>query len=186
MRGGLGVLALAAMLVALPFATFAASMPWAEADPVLWRWLPHGEDMFAPWRRGLTSTARLNDGEMFVLPRNARVVYDPVHRIVLYYDGCCAYQQTVLAVVARRPPRPLPAASLGALRTPRGIGLGSWPNAVRRAYGPARLHRSTVSPSLRVLSYYRDQHLPGSSCGWFENFVFRANRLTEIHAGHSC
>ena len=186
MRRALGVLAFATMLVALPFATFAASMPWAEADPVLWRWLPHAEDMFAPWRRGLTSPAPLGFAEMFALPGDARVVYDPVHRIVLYYDGCCAYQETVLATVAGPPPRKLPFASLGALRTAHGIALGASPRAVQRAYGPARLHRSTVAHELRVLSYYRDHRLTGSSCGWFENFVFRANRLTEIHAGHSC
>lgn len=162
-------------------------MPWAQGDPVLWRWMPHGEDMFQPWRRGLTSNAPLGDGEMFALPRDATIVYDPAHRVVLYYQGCCAYQETVLASVLTPPPKQLRTASLAALRTERGIGLGSSPNAVRRAYGRARLHRSTVSPGLRVLSYYREQRVPhSSSCGWFENFVFRANRLTEIQAVHSC
>ncbi len=60
------------------------------------------------------------------------------------------------------------------------------PAAVVRAYGPARLHASTTTAGLRVLSYYRDQHVPGSGCAWFENFVFRANRLIEIQAGHGC
>jgi len=185
-RRALGVLALVTLLVALPFATRAAMMPWVSADPVLWRWLPHGEDLFAPWRRGLTSPAPLGNAEMFALPGDARIVYDPQRRIVLYYDGCCAYRETVLAAVNGPPPRKIRTASLGAVRTVRGIALGASPAAVRQRYGPARLHRSTLSPALRVLSYYRSRRVPGSSCGWGENFVFRADRLTEIQAGYAC
>ena len=185
-RRALAVVALATMLFALPFAARAAMMPWAQADPALWRWLPHGEDMFQPERRGLSSNASLGFTEMFALPPGKTIVYDAKRHIVLYYEGCCTYQMTVLAVVPDRPPKTLPFASLGALHTARGIALGASAAAVRRAYGPARLHRSTVAPGLRVLSYYRAQAVPGASCGWYENFVFRGNRLTEIQAGHSC
>ena len=183
----LGVLALATMLFALPFMARAATMPWKMADPVLWRWLPHGEDMFAPQVRGLSAYASLGFDERFALPAKTRIVYDPQRHVVLYYEACCASQMTVLGRVAGPPPgRTIPFASLGAVRTARGIGLGDSPAAVRRRYGPARLHRSTTSPRLRVLSYYRARPLPGSFCGWYENFVFRSNRLTEILAGYSC
>lgn len=187
MRRALGAVALATMLVAVPFATRAAMMPWKDANPVLWRWMPHGEDLFAPWRRGLTSYAPLGFAEMFAVPAKRPILYDPAHRIVLYYEGCCAYQMTVLAAVAGPPPTTtIPFAPLGAVRTARGIGLGATPAAVREQYGPARLHRSTTAPALRVLSYFRDRHVPGASCGWFENFVFRAGRLAEIQAGYAC
>ena len=104
--GALSVLALA--LVALPYATEAASMPLADADPVLWKWLPHGENMWQPNRRRLTSDSRLGPAEMFAIPIRttgssgltpANVVYDPVRRIVLYRDGCCDWEETVLAAV---------------------------------------------------------------------------------------
>jgi hypothetical protein len=124
---------------------------------------------------------------MFAVPAKLPILYDPERRIVLYYEGCCAYQMTVLAEVTGPPPTKLiPSTPLGAMRTTRGIGLGATPAAVRQRYGPARLHRSTTAPALRVLSYYCDRHVPGASCGWFENFVFRAGRLTEIQAGYAC
>jgi hypothetical protein len=183
--GASGVLALA-LVAALPTATNAAMRPWAEGDPVLWRWMPHGEELFDPWRRGLAANGPLGKREMFALPGDASIVYDPKRRVVLYYESCCAYQETVLASVSGPPPKHVRFASLGAMRTVRGIELGASPQAVRLAYGPAPLHRSTTGSGARVLSYYRDQHVSGSSCGWFENFVFRAGRLTEIQAGHGC
>jgi hypothetical protein len=92
----------------------------------------------------------------------------------------------VLMVAPKPPPQPVQTANLGAIRTRHAIVLGSSPAAVVRAYGPARLHASTTTAGLRVLSYYRDLHVPGSACARFENFVFRANRLIEIQAGHGC
>jgi hypothetical protein len=119
-------------------------------------------------------------------PSRVALVYDSAHGLALYSQGCCAWQETVLATVSTPPPRAVAAANLAALRSRHGIPLGASPNAVRRAYGPARLYRSTTSRGLRVLAYYRDQHVTGSGCGWFENFVFRSNRLIEIQAGHGC
>jgi hypothetical protein len=194
-RRVLGVLALATVLVARPQASIGASMPIALADPVLWRWLPHGEDMWEPQRRGLTAYAALSEAEMFWIPAGRttgsdqsgrNVVYDPLRHVVLYWNGCCDWEETVLAAVTGVPPRHVHFGDLGAVRTPRGVGLGASPSAVLRAYGPARPHRSTTTPALRVLSYYRDMHVPQSSCGRYEHFVFTKNRLTEIHAGHSC
>lgn len=165
----------------------------------LGRWLPHAEDLFEPWRRHLTASAPLDWNELFQLPKDATsfwygeagpprvtAVYDPVRREVLYRQGCCAWEETVLVHAAMPPPAPLRTADLGAVRSRRGVALGSIPAAVVRAYGPARLHPSTTAPEFRVLSYYRKQHTQGSDCGWFENFVFRTNRLIEIQAGHGC
>ncbi|MDB5039520.1 MAG: hypothetical protein JWN27_246 [Candidatus Eremiobacteraeota bacterium] len=161
-------------------------------DEALAAWLPRGEDIFEPWRRHLTAQSPLGSNEMFSIPNNAtlfvrvRLVYDADRGVALYYQGCCAWQETVLMIAPKPPPQPVQVANLRAVRTPRGIGLGASPAAVVRAYGPARLHASTTTAGLRVLSYYRDQHVPGSGCGWFENFVFRANRLVEIQSGHGC
>jgi hypothetical protein len=162
-------------------------------------WLPHGEDIFEPWRRHLAAQSPLGSNEMFSIPNNATsfvhgdagpprvsLVYDADLGVALYYQGCCAWQETVLMIAPKPPPQPVQAANLRAVRTPHGIGLGASPAAVLRAYGPARLHASTTTTGLRVLSYYRDQHVPGSACAFFENFVFRANRLIEIQAGHGC
>ena len=163
----------------------AATMPYAEADPPLWRWLPHDEDLFEPWRRHLAAEIPMKD-ERFSLPRGRIVVYDPLHHMVLYYLGCCAWEETVLAAVQSSPPHAVPHGDLSAVRNPRGIALGVTPAVVRRAYGPARLHPSTTTPGRSVLSYYHDRRIAGSACGWFDNFVFRRGRLTEIQAGWGC
>ena len=170
----------------------------ARNEP-LGRWLPANEDLFEPWRRHHAASATLAYREMFTIPSGAtffwhgnagppkvHLVYDPTRRVALYDQGCCTWDETVLAVVSKRPPAAVKAANLAGVRTRRGIGLGASPNAVRRAYGEAVLYPSTTKPSLRVLSYYRRQGPKGSTCGWFENFVFRGARLIEIQAGHGC
>lgn len=168
-------------------------------NEALGKWLPAYEDIFEPSRRHRAADGPLGWNEMFTVPARAtffwygpagppkvHVVYDPVRGIALYSQGCCSWQETVLAFVSKPPPRAVNTANLGAVRTPRGIGLGASPGAVRRAYGQAVLYPSTTKPRYRVLSYYRNQYTKGSACGWFENFVFRANRLIEIEAGHGC
>jgi hypothetical protein len=203
-------------LVILPPAASAAPAPAATSAPgpagarqdaeflkrrneALGAWLPANESLFEPWRRHHAADGPLGWNEMFAVPAPAtnfwygpagpprvNLVYDPRRRVALYEQGCCAWQETVLADVSKPPPGVVKAVNLGALRTRRGIALDATPTAVRRAYGPARLYPSTLKPELRVLSYYRDQYTRGSACGWFENFVFRANRLIEIQAGHGC
>jgi hypothetical protein len=207
------LLACGAFLI-LPTAASAAPVPAATSTPAwahdyatflkrrneaLGAWLPVNESLFEPWRRHHAADGPLGWNEMFTVPASAtnfwygqagppkvNLVYDPRRRVALYEQGCCAWQETVLAEVSKPPPSPVRRANLRAMRTPRGIGLGVSPDAVRRAYGPAVLYRSTMKPELRVLSYYRNQHTKGSDCGWYENFVFRANRLIEIQAGHGC
>jgi hypothetical protein len=164
---------------------------------MLAKWLPRGEDLFEPWRRHLTAQAPLGWDDMLSVPQNATffmgsdmerasVIYDPAHRIVLYQRGCCAWWETVLMVAPKPPPQPVKTADLSLIRAGHAIALGAAPAAVVRAYGPARLHASTTTAGLRVLSYYRNRHVPGSACSWFENFVFRANRLVEIQSGNGC
>jgi|GEM_PF-1206325 len=214
-RRALSLLA-SAVLVALPnVARSASATPSPHAAPVvdpnyaaaflrrrndaLGAWLPRGEDLFEPWRRHRAANGPLGWDEMFTVPRDAtyfwygnagpprvQAVYDPVRRVVLFEQGCCAWQETVLASVSTPPPYAVKTANLGVLRSRHGIGLGASPSAVRRAYGRAHLYPSTKARGFRVLSYYREQPTSGSTCGWFENFVFRADRLIEIQAGHGC
>ncbi len=158
-------------------------LPYSRADPALWRWLPHGEDLFEPWRRHLAMRIAHVD-PMFALREWRHPAYDPAAGRVLYYQGCCAWQETVLARVRTAPPHAVPRAALATLRTPRGIGLGATVGAVRRAYGAAPLHASSTTAGLRVLSYY--EPLGPSNCGRFENFVFSRGVLVEVQAGDGC
>ena len=173
--------------------------PWlTPTGKRLGAWIPQGEDLIEPWHRHLASTSpALAFGELADPPVRAtwfrhgptlvrvQAVYDPVHRVVLYHQGCCGWDETVLAR-APSPPEFVIRRDLSAVRTRHGIALGASPSRVVHAYGPARFHPSTQSPGLRVLSYWRSQHVHFSGCAWFDNFVFRANRLIEIQAGHSC
>jgi hypothetical protein len=168
-------------------------------NDALGAWLPQYEDLFEPWRRHRAVDGPLGWNEMFTVPANSTffwygdagppkvdLVYDPARRVALFSQGCCSWQETILATVSKPPPSLVKTANLSAVRTRRGIGLGASPNAVRRAYGAAALYPSTTKRGFRVLSYYRKQVTTGTDCGWFENFVFRANQLVEIQAGHGC
>lgn len=168
-------------------------------NDALGAWLPHYEELFVPWRRHHAADGPLGWNEMFTVPADStffwygdagppkvNLVYDPLRRVALFRQGCCAWDETILAAVTKPPPSTVKTAHLGAVRTRRGIGLGASPSAVRRAYGAAVIYPSTTKRGFRVLSYYRKQVTMGSDCGWFENFVFRANRLVEIQAGHGC
>ena|ERR1700676_5557 len=173
--------------------------PWlTPTGKRLGAWIQQGEDLIEPWHRHLASTSpSLAFGELADPPVRAtwfafgptlvkvQAVYDPVHRVVLYHQGCCGWDETALAR-APSPPEFVIRRDLSAVRTRHGIALGASPSRVVHAYGPARFHPSTQSPGLRVLSYWRSQDVHFSSCAWFDNFVFRANRLIEIQAGHSC
>ena len=182
-----------------PHALPARVGPWGTSSSKrLGAWIPQGEDLIEPWRLHVASTSpALAFGDLTDPPVRAtwfahgpalvkvQAVYDPVHRVVLYHQGCCAWDETVLALAAP-PPEPVVRRDLSRVRTRHGIALGASAARVVRAYGPARFHPSTQSPGLRVLSYWRSQNLHFSGCAWFENFVLRANRLIEIQAGHSC
>jgi hypothetical protein len=157
----------------------------------LGEWLLQGEDLFVLWRRRLASQSPvLAFGELADVPERAtwfvygtgvkvQALYDRAHGLVLYHQGCCAWDEIVLAR-APASPEALVGRDLLAFRTRHGIGLGASAADVVAAYGPAHLHRSTKIADLRVLSYWRDQHVKGSGCAWFENFVFRGSRLIEI------
>ncbi len=207
----LAVLA-SAVLIVLPIDARSAPVPprphassGVDANTIFLRlrnealgtWLPRGEDLFEPWHRRRAAVGALGWGDLFIVPRDGTpfwygktaprvlAVYDPVRRVALYQQSCCGWQETVLARAAP-PPRAVTTANLGALRSRRGIGLGASPSAVRRAHGWAHLYPSTTTRGLRLLSYYRDHRSKWASCEWFENFVFRANSLVEIQAGHGC
>lgn len=188
--------------VAAPMTTLAPGW-YAEflrhRNEALGAWLPANEDIFEPWRLHRAAVGALGWSDLFTIPPDAtffwhgeagppkvHLVYDPVRRVALFSQGCCSWQETILATVAKPPPGAVKTADLAAMRTRRGIGLGASPDAVRRAYGKAVLYPSTAKRGLRVLAYYRMQYPKGSACGWFENFVFRGARLIEIQAGHGC
>ncbi|MGH7727190.1 MAG: hypothetical protein ACREM2_00140 [Vulcanimicrobiaceae bacterium] len=134
------------------------------------------------------------DGTFFVHgdagPPRGRVVYDYVHRIALYEQGCCAADEVVAALGAPPPPKRVISKDLSGLRTVRGIRFGITPAAVIAIYGKAPLQPIAYHPDLRLLAYTTwpasNTHWAHSPCGQMENFVFRHGRLAFIQFGNGC
>ena len=135
------------------------------------------------------------DGTFFVAasagnPPKGRVVYDQVHRIAFYQQGCCSWFDVVAAADVNPPPRKVILRDLSSLTTVRGIRLGDSMDVVTRIYGRAKPGSIPGYPSLVVLAYttwppLSKRHF-SSPCGQYETFVFRRNHLIYIQFGNGC
>lgn len=140
-----------------------------------------------------------DDGTFFVYgmagPPRGHVVYDPVHHIAFYKQGCCSWDEVVAASHVAPPPKTVVARDLSTLRTVRGIYLGMHPSAVTRTYGASSLLTVSGHADVRMLAYTTWKPakdvtgvgigFPGT-CGQFENFYFRGDRLILIQFGNGC
>jgi hypothetical protein len=137
------------------------------------------------WLRGVVG------GTFFVYgsagPPRAHVVYDPVHRIAYYDEGCCSWHHVVLASNVNPPPKPTASRSLVDLRTARGIGLGDDASRILATYGPAPFHWEVGAPGEQFLRYHRVLFNPGSSpCDAITTFLFDRGRLTAMDFEQAC
>jgi hypothetical protein len=136
-----------------------------------------------------------DDGARFVYgtagPPKGRAVYDSIHRIAFYQQGCCGWHDVVAAAGAPAPPKPLPSRELQNLATVRGVRLWETEAEVIATYGkstpePVPRHRGvsvlsyTTWPPRKSVTYV---HMP---CGQFQNFFFRSDRLILIQFGNGC
>ena len=121
-------------------------------------------------------------------PIRGRVVYDRVHRIVLYAKGCCAWRGFALTANVAPPPKPVAAADLSAVRTKRGVTLTMTPAQVERIYGTASPHPTKGRPGLSTLYYSTITGGPNSpeACGQFQSFSFKNGRLVSIELLVGC
>lgn len=160
------------------------------------RFLYETRNISGPRRFG---TRGPNDGTFFVYgdagPTKGYVVYDPVHRIAFYEQGCCSWEDTIAAADTPAPPKPVVIRNLQHLSTVRGIRLGQTVREVERIYGAAKLLPLRGRPQIRVLAYttwppyIHAGHYPAGwrdPCGQFENFYFRQGRLVLIQLGNGC
>jgi len=137
-----------------------------------------------------------DDGTFFVEespggPPKGRVVYDDMHRIVLYDVGCCSWHDVIAARDVSRPPSNVVHRNLVDLKTVRGVQLGMSPARVLRIYGPATKLQVPHHADLVVLAYTtwppaRSLRNIPDPCGQFENFVFRKDVLIYIQFGNGC
>ncbi|HTZ55105.1 MAG TPA: hypothetical protein VMB20_08560 [Candidatus Acidoferrum sp.] len=134
------------------------------------------------------------DGTFFVYgdagPPRGHVVYDYEHHITFYEQGCCSWQDVVLAY-ASPPPKPVVQRNLMGLHTERGIYLDMSMRQVTRIYGVSKLQPIAHQDNMYVLAYTtwpprKDVRVVRMPCGQFENFYFRNDRLVLIQLGNGC
>jgi hypothetical protein len=136
----------------------------------------------------------LTNGTLFVNvsagPTKGHVVYDSAHGIVLYEKGCCAERGVALTTEIAKPPKPVSNANLTGVHTMRGVTLGMTAVQVEKIYGTTRPHTVKVQPGLVTLSYTTMKGTPtksaGDTCGQFQSFTFRQNRLVTIELLAGC
>jgi hypothetical protein len=123
-------------------------------------------------------------------PKKVNVLYDPAHAIVLYDKGCCAWRGFALTAGFARPPSPVAAMDLHAVRTMRGVSLGMSSSAVEKIYGAAKVHAAKERPGMNILSYTTMRGTPskpaGDACGQFQSFFFQRDRLVSIELLTGC
>jgi len=117
-------------------------------------------------------------------------VYDYAGRIAFYEQGCCAWQEAVAAADTPPPPKRVVARDLSGLRTVRGIRLGMAQAAVMHVYGRTSPHR-LEDRSGSVLLAYVTLNKPTATgqygtCGQWQNFVFRSDRLVWMQISNAC
>ena len=123
-------------------------------------------------------------------PNKGRAVYDRAHDIVLYSKGCCAERGVALTANLGKPPSAVSGADLSGVRTMRGVSLGMTQTQVTAIYGTAQSHATNARPGIATLSYTTMKGTPtdskGDSCGQFQSFSFRGNRLVSIELLAGC
>jgi hypothetical protein len=111
------------------------------------------------------------------------VVYDPVHRLAYYGEGCCSYHREVLLRVRTAAPRGVPRRDLSTMRTERGIRLGMTVAQVERREGPAPRTMGPTGNGRTALAYWSRV---GTQCSLERTFVFARDRLQAIHVIEGC
>jgi hypothetical protein len=121
-------------------------------------------------------------------PPQGHAVYDPVHRIAYYDEGCCSWHELVIASNAKAPPKTIATRSLITLRTQSGIRLGDEPSLIEAVYGRAALRPVARALHQRTLSYYRVIRYSQvySPCGERTTFLFADGRLTAMNITDEC
>ena len=121
-------------------------------------------------------------------PPRGFVVYDPVHRLAYFEEGCCSWHHVVLIAHVPPPPKAVASRSLLRLHTERGIRLGVAPAFVYARYGNAPLRAARGTNDRRTLRYTRVLRSSGvfSACFADTTFLFERDRLIGMDFYRGC
>jgi hypothetical protein len=129
-------------------------------------------------------------GTLFVYgtagPPKGRAVYDPVHRIAYYDEGCCSWHDVVVASNVGPPPKKIATRSLTALHTASGLRLGDSVGTVQRIYGASQLRRVHGHPDQRTISYVHPFQYDVNVCQDNTTFLFERGRLASMVLSKGC
>jgi hypothetical protein len=147
---------------------------------------------FANFDYAIRGCPNLRTGTTFVYgPAGTKghVLYDAVHKTVMYQEGCCAWRNAVLASGIAPPPSSVRSGNLSAVRTQRGLTLGMTQAQVARVYGKTAPHSVRGVAGVTMLSYttmHGNPSSPANACGQFQNFAFRDGKLFYIELLAGC
>ena len=120
-------------------------------------------------------------------PPKGHAVYDPIHRIAFFDEGCCSWHRIVAAANVEPPPKSLATRSLAGLHTRLGIRFGATPAQVEAVYGPAKLEMVAGNALERTYAYRRSiLNPPNSPCDAPMTFLFERGRLAAMSFGMEC
>lgn len=123
-------------------------------------------------------------------PQRGKVLYDSVHRIALYYVGCCAGRAYVLAAGVAPPPSPVGSADLSGVRTARGAALGMTMNGVVAAYGKGIPYMAgsgaAAVPAISYTTFPSNPVRSSQACGQYQTFAFKSKRVSLIQIYVGC
>jgi len=132
------------------------------------------------------------DGTFFVYgnagPPKGNVVYDRVHRIVFYDEGCCAWHHVALVSGVSAPPKTIATRPLAGIRSTRGIRLGDPSAKVLAIFGAATPRSVPGVANEKTLTFERDiiNSKPSTPCEETMTFLFARDRLTAMDYGVAC
>jgi hypothetical protein len=112
------------------------------------------------------------------------VVYDAVHRLAYYGEGCCAFGYGVLMRTTTAAPPSVPRRDLSRMRTVRGIRLGMNARQVQAREGPAPRALGPSRSGRTALVYTTT--LGPRNCVEQRTFVFGRGRLEAIDVLRGC
>jgi len=119
-------------------------------------------------------------------PPQGHAVYDPIHRIAYYDEGCCSWHHVVVATNVSPPPKRIAMRSLIGLKIRGGIKLGDPPAEIESIYGPSRLHSVKNDSTSQTLSYVRALASGSMTCYENTTFLFRRGRLAAFDFTQAC
>ncbi|HEV3153505.1 MAG TPA: hypothetical protein VGZ02_06865 [Candidatus Baltobacteraceae bacterium] len=133
--------------------------------------------------------SRMPEGTFFAYgaagPPKGHIVYDSVHHVVFFNQGCCAWGDMVLEAHVPPPPKPLAAGDLSHVATTRGARLGMTVDEAMRLYGRALVTRDGKYERL-LYGWMKQDKADAVPCVQQKTLLFLGGALVAILLDNAC